>query len=279
MKTPRVGFVTAVEIGTACIDAIAHLGGHLDLVVTLAEDTDPAKSGRADVAAVAGAYDFPLVTVAHINDPGALMAIQQADLDWLFVIGWSQIVGPDVLSSPKRGAIGAHPTLLPKGRGRAPIPWTILKGLEESGVTFFIMDEGVDTGMIIGQDRFNVDADETATTLYAKVIDSHRRLIRRVWEMILADEVRGEPQDDAYATIWPKRTPADGEIHATMTVAEASRLVRATTRPYPGAFIKGPTGRITIWAGQTEQRPATTSSLPVELGDGTFWATDYESRD
>ena len=119
MKVPRVGFVTAVEIGTACIEGIARIGGQLKLVVTLSEDTDPAKSGRADVAAVARAHEIPLVTVAHINDADALLAIQGADLDWLFVIGWSQIVGPGVLSSPRRGAIGAHPTLLPAGRGRS----------------------------------------------------------------------------------------------------------------------------------------------------------------
>ena len=246
------------------------------LVITLAEDIDPTKSGRADVAAFAQAHNFPLVTVAHINDADALLAIQGADLDWLFVIGWSQIVGPGVLSSPRRGAIGAHPTLLPAGRGRAPIPWTILKGLDESGVTFFIMDEGVDTGPVIGQDRFRIDSDETATTLYAKVVASHQRMIRAVWPMIVADIVEGRPQNAAHASDWPKRTPADGEIDSTMTVAHADRLVRATTRPYPGAFITAATGRIIIWAGQTERPFPSTQSLPIELVDGTFWAVDYE---
>lgn len=279
MTLPRVGFVTAVEIGAACIDTIAEMGGRLELVVTLSETTAPRKSGRVDVAAVAREHEFPLMTVAHINDAAPLEAIRESGLDWLFVVGWSQIVGPKVLATPQHGAIGAHPTLLPAGRGRAPIPWTILRGLDESGVTFFVLDEGVDSGPIIAQDRFSIAADETATTLYAKVIASHRRMMRTVWPMVVAENVQRQPQNEALATYWAKRNPEDGEIHSTITVAEADRLVRATTRPYPGAFVQTPTGRTTIWAGQMERPPLATRSLVVELVDGKFWGTDFETRE
>lgn len=277
VRAQRIGFVTAVEIGAACIDTIAELGGWLELVVTLDDATDPSKSGRADIAALANDLGFASTKVSHINARQAIAAVEAARLDWLFVIGWSQIVGPEMFATLARGAIGAHPTLLPTGRGRAPIPWTILKGLAETGVTFFVMDEGVDTGPIVAQDHFAVAPDETATTLYAKVTQSHRRVMRDLWPRLLAGDVTAQPQDDSLASYWPKRTPEDGEIRAAMTLVEVDRLVRATTRPYPGAFISAPGGRTTIWAGHTE-KPAT-PALAIELTDGTYWATDYEARD
>ena len=57
----------------------------------------------------------------------------------------------EIIKIPNIGVFGSHPTLLPKYRGRAPIPWTIIKGLKKSGLTFFWIDEGVDNGDILDQ--------------------------------------------------------------------------------------------------------------------------------
>jgi len=78
--------------------------------------------------------------VNNVNDPEAVAAIRGFDLDWLLIIGWSQIARRPVLDATRRGALGIHPTLLPEGRGRAAIPWTLLKGLRESGVTLFQLE-------------------------------------------------------------------------------------------------------------------------------------------
>ncbi len=154
----------------------------------------------------------------------------------------------------------------------------ILKGLEESAVTMFQLDEGVDSGPILYQAGFSVAPDETATTLYSKVSDAHRTAIREVWPGLEAGILEPIPQDESRATYWKGRTPDDGEIRETMRVVEVDRLVRATTRPYPGAFVERANGRLRIWAG----RPASADPYPaagvVRLGfaDGEYDVTDAE---
>lgn len=275
----RFGFVTCVQLGLSCLEEIVGLGGHPDLLVTLEDELATAKSGRIYLDEVARRRAIPLHKCANINDQRTVDAIQAAKLDWLFIIGWSQIAREPVLSAPRRGVLGMHPTLLPEGRGRASIPWAILKELPESGVTLFKLDAGVDTGPILGQHRVALSPRETATTLYAKMIDAHLSLIRDLWPRLASDILRPIPQDPRFATEWPGRSPQDGEIHDSMTVAEVDRLVRATTTPYPGAFVKGPRGPITVWAGSPERPPvASDSTLSISLRDGTYFATSFGAR-
>jgi methionyl-tRNA formyltransferase len=158
-------------------------------------------------------------------------------LDWLFIIGWSQVAHEEVLSAPAKGAIGMHPTLLPVGRGRAAIPWAILQGLDVTGVTMFQLDGGVDTGPIIAQKTIPLTADSDAGQLYEAVDRAHVELMREIFPKLCEGSLDPQPQDDGLATEWPVRSPEDGEIRTDRSVADAERLVRATTRPYPGAFF------------------------------------------
>jgi len=275
----RFGFVTCVQLGLSCIQQIHDLGGRLDLLVTLEDDLARRKSGRVYLDEVAAVSDTPLHKCHNINDPLTVEAIRAADLDWLFIIGWSQIARDGVLDSTRRGVLGMHPTLLPQGRGRASVPWAIIKALDETGVTLFQLDRGIDTGPILGQERILVTPGETATTLYAKVIDAHLSLMRHVWIPLTEDLLDPRKQDESASSEWPGRLPSDGEISRTMSVSEVDRLVRATTRPYPGAFVATEVGLITIWKGM----PKATSTHPpdciaIELADGTFLATHYEVR-
>ena len=128
--------------------------------------------------------------------------------------------------------------MLPIGRGRAAIPWAIIKGLNKTGVTFFKMDEGVDTGNILGQIEIDIDKKETSGTLYEKVNLAHEDLIKNIWPDLIENKLKHTVQDDKKATFWPGRKPKDGKIiPKEMTINQVDRLVRATTKPYPGAFI------------------------------------------
>lgn len=272
----RFGFVTCVELGLGCMRQIEEAGGHLDLIVTLPDDKETTKSGRVWVEEFARAHGSNLVKARNVNDDVVTRAVLEHQIDWLFVIGWSQIVKKNLLSTPFRGVLGMHPTLLPKGRGRASIPWAILKCLPETGVTLFQLDEGVDTGPIVAQERLPLRPDETATSLYRRVARAHRTLIARHWEDLHDDRLRPVPQDEGEATEWPGRTPEDGRITPNMTVEEADRLVRATTRPYPGAFWDEDSSRLRIWAGQPASQPIDGEGMRIPLADGLFQATEFE---
>jgi methionyl-tRNA formyltransferase len=282
----RIGFVTCVRLGLSCMEAIYQAGGRLDFAMTLRDDLAPGKSGRVRLDDFCAAQALPLHKIANINDAEAIAAVRRADLDWLFVVGWSQLAKADVLTATRRGVLGMHPTLLPVGRGRAPIPWAILLGLPQTGVTLFQMDLGVDSGPIIAQTPITLAPRETATTLYAKVAAAHATLLRDQWHALVSDRLQPRTQDESRATVWPARKPEDGQLLAQMPVADAERLVRAVTHPYPGAFMWTPEGRLTVWssgapledlggAGQVD----TVRRLQFSDGwiDATGWTLDTDT--
>jgi methionyl-tRNA formyltransferase len=278
MAPIRAGFVTCVELGLSCIREIYEVGGSLDCVLTLHDHLSPRKSGRVYLDDFCREHAVPLFKLRNVNDADALEYLRARDLDWLFIIGWSQIAGPAVLQSSRLGVLGAHPTLLPVGRGRAAIPWAILKRLPETGVTLFQLDSGVDTGPIVAQERVPMSPRETATELYAKIATAHRALVRRAWPGIAQGDVPRQPQDEMRASVWPGRTPEDGRLRPEMSVADAEVLVRAATRPYPGAFLDMPDGRLRVWAGRPAVGgdPGHGRGRLLRFSDGEYVATEYE---
>ncbi|WP_107773494.1 formyltransferase family protein [Nocardioides sediminis] len=271
----RIGFITCVRLGESCLEELASLGAELVYLGTLHDDMAPNKSGRIYLDDFAEAHDVPLYKFRNMNDADAVAQVRNAELDWLYVIGWSQIAKKELLAVPTQGVLGIHPTLLPEGRGRASIPWAIIKGLDETGVTMFRLDEGVDTGPILGQVRVPIAANETSSTLYDKVIAAHRTLVRETFPGVADGTVAMLPQDDSQATEWPGRTPADGELHpSSMSADDIDRHVRALTRPYPGAFIRLTSNEtLRIWEGTPG--PAETGCA-IETASGIYTATVYD---
>lgn len=273
----KVGFVTCVELGLSCMEEIYATAGQLHLAITLKDEKARNKSGRVYLDSFCEERSVPLVKIDHVNDVDVLDAIAQYEIDWLFIVGWSQIAGADTLRAPSQGCLGIHPTLLPVGRGRAPIPWAIIKGLDETGVTLFVLDDGVDTGPIVAQERLPLESGETATSLYRKIGELHKELIRNIWSDLVAGDIVPVPQDHDHATIWPGRCPEDGRITRDMTVAEADRLVRGVTSPYPGAFIEDSGDLIRVWSGwPLADSPVRPGAREFELADGIYVAEDWE---
>lgn len=240
-------FVTCVQLGLSCIKKIYEIDGKLDLLITLKDEKAINKSGRIYLDDFAKKNNIPLLKVNHINDKEVLQAIVDYKIDWLFIIGWSQIASVDIINAPQRGVLGIHPTLLPQGRGRAAIPWAIIKNLEYTGVTMFKIDEGVDTGDIVLQKRVNIDKEEDSKSLYEKVNVAHEELIAEVYPLLESNEVSYTKQDEALATYWEGRKPEDGLLSIEMDVYYVERMIRALTKPYPGAFINHDGKHIIIW--------------------------------
>jgi methionyl-tRNA formyltransferase len=267
----KIAFATCVQLGLSCIEEIYRIGGNLDLLITLKDEKAKNKSGRIYLDEVSSKYKSPLLKIDNINEEKVINALKEFQIDWLFIIGWSQIAKAGLLETPTHGCIGMHPTLLPVGRGRAAIPWAILKGLEETGVTMFKLDEGVDTGDIIGQGVITLNKNTTATELYKEVDDMHITLISKYWNDIVNNKISLTKQNDAYATEWPGRKPEDGEIKSTMTIEEADKLVRAVTHPYPGAFYKSEKKTVKIWSADFNSKQG-----EIKLKNGFLTPVHYE---
>lgn len=275
----KFGFVTCVQLGLRCMEAIYEAGASLDLVVTLRDEQATAKSGRVYVDDFCGTHDIPLLKSRHVNDAAVVEAIQNHGIDWLFIIGWSQIANETVLTASTQGVLGIHPTLLPQGRGRAAVPWAILKRLERTGVTLFQLDAGVDTGPIIAQREIPMTPAITATELYEHVNVAHADLIREAIPRLATGDLQPREQDHSAATEWPGRTPEDGEIDLDGSVLAAECLVRAATRPYPGAFFLRDGRQVVVWRAHVQTDPTIVPGNPVlTFADGTLILDEFEVR-
>jgi methionyl-tRNA formyltransferase len=259
----RTVWVSFDVIGRRCLEAGREAGAEVAAIVTLPGPIDPNRSGQV-------AFDdlgAPVIEAEDVNAPETVAAVHDAEPDAIFVVGWSQLVRGELIELAPRGAYGMHPTLLPRHRGRAPIPWTILSGLAKTGVTLFeIVDPTADSGPIIGRQEVEVVPDETATTLYDKLLVAHVELIRKHVPQIADGTAPRIPQDAKRASAWPKRTPADGIIDWETRAPYLGDWVRAQTRPYPGAFTYFGDEKLVVWrARPVELEPGDPAGTVVEL--------------
>jgi methionyl-tRNA formyltransferase len=263
MRTVWVSFDT---IGRDCLEAAADVGAEIVGVVTLPGPIDPNRSGQCSFHDVVAQLDAALIETRDVNEPETLNAIRKLQPELIFVVGWSQLVHDAFVALASEGVFGMHPTLLPRHRGRAPIPWAILTGLARTGVTLFeIVDSTADSGAIVGQVTLDIAPDETATTLFTRIAEAHVELTRELVPQLLAGAAPRIPQDPSRASSWPGRTPADGIIDWETRAPYLYDWVRAQTRPYPGAFTFIGDEKVIIWGAR-----------PVELGEAAPAGTIVE---
>ncbi len=268
MRTVWVSFDT---MGRECLGAAAEAGAEVVGVVTLPGPVDPNRSGQCSFDDVAARLGAALIETADINAETTLDALRALDPELVFVVGWSQLVREPFIALASEGVFGMHPTLLPRHRGRAPIPWAILSGLARTGVTLFeIVDASADSGAIVGQVEVEVAPDETATTLFDKLTAAHVDLIQEAVPALIARTAPRIAQDPRRASAWPKRTPADGIIDWETRAPYLHDWVRAQTRPYPGAFTFLGDEKVVVWRARPvmldETAPAGT--VVAAGGDG-----------
>jgi len=245
MRTVWVSFDT---IGRDCLEAAAEAGAEIVGAVTLPGPIDPSRSGQCSFDEVAARFHASLIETRDINSPETLNSIRELHPELIFVVGWSQLVRDSFIKLAPEGVFGMHPTLLPRHRGRAPIPWAILTGLARTGVTLFeILDATADSGEIVGQVVLDIAPDETATTLFRRLAEAHVQLTREFVPQLVARTAPRIPQDPSRASSWPKRTPADGIIDWETRAPYLYDWVRAQTRPYPGAFTFLGDEKVVVW--------------------------------
>ena len=244
----RLVWVSFDVVGHRCLEASAAVGGDVVGIVTLPGPVDANRSGQCRFDDVAERVGATLVETADVNADETLEAVSALEPDLIFVVGWSQLVREPFIALARTGVFGMHPTLLPRHRGRAPIPWAILTGLAKTGVTLFeIVDATADSGPIVGQLEIAIAGNETATTLFEKAADAHVELIRTCLPQLIAGTAPRLPQDPRRASAWPRRTPGDGIIDWETRGRYLDDWVRAQTRPYPGAFTYVGDEKLVVW--------------------------------
>jgi methionyl-tRNA formyltransferase len=269
----RIVFVGTVEFSRHCLKEVLEDGGNVVAVLTLPKEKGRFHSDYADLSDVAAKYGIPVYKLRKkITDSENVELIRSMKPDVIFVFGWSQLLSKEVLDIPPLGCIGTHPALLPRNRGRHPLIWALVEGLEESGLTFFYIDEGTDSGNILWQKPFPITLEDDAQSLYEKIKSLASKAIREFLPQLEQGTAPRIPQDDSQATHWRKRSEKDGEIDWSCPTITTYNLIRALARPYVGAHTHLGDQKVRIWKTKLPQ-----DSLPVEkqgLEPGTVFASE-----
>jgi methionyl-tRNA formyltransferase len=165
-----------------------------------------------------------------------LATVLDLDPDLVVLADYGQLV-PAALLERRHGALNLHPSLLPRHRGAAPIPATILAGDPETGVSLMQMDAGLDTGPIVAVERAILGGDETSPALEARLAISAAGILARSLDPWLDGELVPTPQGDLGATLTRPLRRADGRLDPRRSAIELERQVRAFL-PWPGTFAE-----------------------------------------
>jgi len=260
----RIVFVGGVELGRACAEAL--LQGKREIAgIFCLPGSQSGRSGYADFSPLGKKYRVPVFKYEDINHAEAVEKMRQLAPDLLLVIGWSGIIGDELLAIPRLGTIGHHPTLLPKHRGNAPIPWTLINGLSKSGVTLFFLEKEIDRGDIAGQAEFEISIDDDALRVYEKATRATLALLPRVLSDLEAGKLERIKQDPAKASRWGKRKPEDGIIDWNCMAVNTHNWVRGLSHPYPGAFTFYAGKKLFIWKARLSTEKGAGKAQPGEV--------------
>lgn len=229
------------------------------------------------VAEYARELDLPLFQPEDVNDDGLGVLRDLGEIDIAFLVAYGQFLDDEVYDYPKHGTYNFHASLLPRWRGAAPIRHTLLNGDDQTGVSIFRLQEGMDTGPVCKQVRTEVGESETYGELYERLSELNVGALNLFLEELERGVLDCRPQERD-ATYAPMIENEDARIDWTDSAVDIERHVRAFS-PEPGAFSKIDDERLKIYRVVVEDEvndgaepgqilECSTKSLMVKAGTG-----------
>lgn len=213
-----------------------------DPVVLVVARPDAPKGKRltiepGPVAQLAIHHHLRLEQPVDCNRPEFIAQLAEFAPDLFVVADFGQILAIDTLEAAVHGGINIHASLLPKYRGAAPIQWAIIEGEEETGVSIIQMNEQLDAGGILLQERVLIEPDETGGELETRLAQLGARLARDVIERLRNGRVEPLPQSTERASKAPRLNKRHGRINWTRSARAVHNQVRALI-PWPIAYAE-----------------------------------------
>ena len=192
-------------------------------------------------------HGIAYITPADPNTPEVEAQVAALDADFLFSFYYRHMLKAPLLQAARRGAYNMHGSLLPKYRGRVPVNWAVINGECETGATLHQMNVKPDNGAIVDQVAVPILPDDTAHDVFAKVAVAAELCLHRTLPQLLAGTAEHRPQDLSQGAYFGGRCAEEGRIDWRQNARQIHNLIRAVTRPYPGAFADLPAGRLLLW--------------------------------
>jgi methionyl-tRNA formyltransferase len=226
---------------------------------------------------------LPLAQPASLKEAALQDQLRAIEPAAMVIAAYGLILPAAVLAIPLRGCLNIHASLLPRWRGAAPIQRALLAGDAETGITIMQMDDRLDTGAILLQEKITINDDDTAQALQARLASLGARCIVRA----LHENPLPRAQDDEAATYAAKISKAEAAINWSCSACDICRQIRAFN-PVPGAVTSLNGSALKIWrahpagpAGTATGRRGTVVSaaadgIVVAAGDGAVCITELQ---
>lgn len=234
------------DVGCMGIRTLKALG--IDVARVYTHEDDPGENHWFGSVTKTCAELGIVCTTANPHLPEEIAAIRAIAPDAIFSLYYRDMLKESVLSLAKHGGFNLHGSYLPRYRGRAPVNWQILHGETQGGVTLHHMVKKADAGDIVAQEAFPIGPDDTGIDVYKKMLPAAERVLgRSVLVAILTGSAPRIRQMESKATYYGRRRPEDGLIDWHWAAEDVRNLVRAVTKPYPGAFTFANGTKIVVW--------------------------------
>jgi len=241
----KVLFIGTVEFSLKILEKLISIDIEISGVCT--KERSDFNSDYADLIPLCIKNDIPYKYIIDINSQNTIKWIKLCSPDIIFCFGWSSLIKNELLKVAPMGIIGFHPTQLPCNRGRHPLIWAIVLGLKSSASTFFFMEEGVDSGDILSQVKFDISYEDDASSLYQKVIYIALKQIEEFIPKLKYKNYERIKQNHSLSNIWRKRSQIDGIIDFKMSSYAIYNLVRGLSKPYVGASVVYKDSYVKVW--------------------------------
>ncbi|MEG1256007.1 methionyl-tRNA formyltransferase [Clostridium sp.] len=281
----NVLFMGGHELGAITLENL--ILNNINIVGVVVTETDNEWYSGVDL--IANKHNIKLYRESNINNINFINSVKKLNVDLITSVNFGQILKSDIINLPSKGCINTHASLLPNYRGRAPLNWAILSGEKEVGVTVHYIEEGIDTGDIIIQERIAVKDTDYIGDVLNSVKSIYPGIVLEAVKLIENNKVVAVTQDISKGSYYGKRSTKDGEIDVNKSSNEIMNLIRAVSKPYPGSFVKVDGKRIIIWKaeiidnninkynirynGQFVER---NNEIVIKVRDGLLVAKEYE---
>lgn len=245
----RIIFMGTPEFAVPALQAIAAEKSVFEIVLVVTGKDKPRKSKHAavepsPVKQAALALELPVHEVDDVKDPAFAETVASCKPD-VIVVAAFRILPPAVYEQACLGAFNLHASLLPAYRGAAPVNWSLVNGDRETGVTTFFLQQRVDTGTVILQEKTAIAPDENATDLACRLSEIGAKVVVSTLLMIASGKVTLSDQNDALASKAPKLTRDNTRIDWEQPVARINDFIRGLAlKPAAWTTFQGKTMKL-----------------------------------
>ena len=244
----RIVFVGSVEFSLSALEHLVTMGAEIVGVCTLKESKF--NSDHIDLSSISELHGIPWLYAQNINSDEAINWIEQKAPDVIFCFGWSKLLKQGLLELAPLGVVGFHPAELPINRGRHPLIWALILGLNKTASTFFFMNNCADSGDILSQREIEISDEDDASSLYEKMTQVALDQIEEFIPGLTSNTYQRQNQDESLVNSWRKRGVADGLIDWRMSAKSIHNLVRGLAKPYVGASFVIEGQEVKVWKTQ-----------------------------